>query len=515
LNAKRDGNLEKFRLRSFVGRLIQMDEVEIHEAPIDLACLSQAIESTPKATLFRKAGPERHEIVGGVMGGRRRLAAAFGVKPEDLAAEYQRRMSRPQPVVEIDSVHAPVHEVVLQGHDIDLTKLPFHLQHEQDGGPYISSGIDYCVDPATGKSNVGCRRLMLRSRNTLRSNLSQPSDLQRIYKACVARGERLPVSFAVGSHPADFVAAGLRQSLDEYGLVATMRGEPMAMVRGITNGVLAPADAEMIIEGYFDELGYRELEGPYGEFWGFYGPVHIDPVFHVTAVTMREDVLFQTVLHGGRQSNRNEGANMNALHLEVLASRTLRGVNIEPAAIYAVRTAASRQHIRVALNRGVHGQARFVISALFGLRGVKHVVVTDDDIDVTSDAEVEWAMSTRFRADRDLVVASGFPAYYADPTINEEGMVTKVAFDLTASYSKPDTVENRRPRPPRIENGAPKCRTVREALEDGPLYFQQIMQATGSTDGREIVLELDALREEGILDRTQNGEWRLGRLREG
>src|SRR5262249_61701231 len=76
-------------------------------------------------------------------------------------------------------------------------------------------------------------------------------------------------------------------------------GGPVPMVRGLTNGVLAPADAEMIIEGYFDELGYREQEGPYGEFYGFYGPVHMDPVFHVTAICMRKDMLHQTVFHSG------------------------------------------------------------------------------------------------------------------------------------------------------------------------------------------------------------------------
>lgn len=165
-----------------------------------------------------------------------------------------------------------------------------------------------------------------------------------------------------------------------------------------------------------DELGYRELDGPYGEFWGFYGAAHIDPVFHVTAITMRHDMLHQSILHGGRNLARMEMTPMAALHTESTVSAALRAVNIVPTAVHAVDAVALGQHVRVALDpAAAPGQARSVISALFALRGMKHVVVVDSDIDVRNDADVEWALSTRFRADRDLMVTEGFPAFYADP----------------------------------------------------------------------------------------------------
>ena len=154
-------DMNKFRLRSFVERLVELGEVEIHDEPVPLSDLSRIIEASPRATLFRKAGPEQVEVVAAVCGGRRRLAAAFGLDYRDVPHEYMRRMDNPQPAVEVLSREAPVHEVVLTGQDADLTKLPFHVQHEFDGGPYISSGIDYTVDPETGRTNVGCRRLML------------------------------------------------------------------------------------------------------------------------------------------------------------------------------------------------------------------------------------------------------------------------------------------------------------------------------------------------------------------
>ena len=501
-------DFEKFRLRPFVDRLIEIGEVEVHEQPVSLSRLSAIIEATPKATLFRSVGPQKFEMVAAVSGSRRRLAAAFGVGEREVTHEYMRRMNNPQPVIEVPSGDAPVHQIVIAGEDVDLSTLPFHLQHELDGGTYISSGIDYSVDPATGRSNVGCRRLMLRGRRELRSNLTGPTDLRQIYIGCVQRGERLPVSFAVGSHPLDYLAAGLRLPVQEFGLVATLRGEPVPMVRGTTNGVPAPADAEMIIEGYFDEFGFREIEGPYGEFFGYYGAPHIDPIFHVTAITMRRDVLHQSVRHSGSRMGETEGANLGALNAESVIWRTLRAANIEPAAVYATPAANGRQHARVAIRRTVPGQARLVISALLAIPVVRHVFVVDDDVDVFSDEEMEWAMSARFRADRDLVVAPGYPGTYMNPTVGDDGTLTKAGFDLTAPFGT--GIDGRVARAPRFATGNPRCRTVREALESGPLYFAQIVEALGSDDGREIALELDWLREEGVLIRVENsGEWAL------
>jgi UbiD family decarboxylase len=504
----RNVDLDKFRLRSFVEKLIAIGEMEVHEEAVSLADLSAAIEASPKAKYFKRVGAEEYEMVAAVSGSRRRLAAAFGTDERNVIHEYMRRMNDPQPIVEVLSSDAPVHQVVIEGDDIDLAKLPFHLQHELDGAPYISSGIDYSVDPATGRTNVGCRRLMFRDRRTMRANLSQPSDLKNCYIACVERGQTLPASFAIGSHPLDYLAAGLRLPTDEFALVATLRGEPVPMVRGLTNGVLAPADAEMIIEGYFDALGYREREGPYGEFYGFYGPVHMDPVFHVTAITMRKDVLHQTVFHSGGHLGWTDSGNLGGLNTELQIWKVLRAAGIEPAALLGVPASNGRQHVRVALRRGQRGQARHAISALHAIPRVKHVFVVDDDVDVFSEEQMEWAMATRFRAASDIVIATGYPGFYMDPTRDENGLVDKAGFDLTAPYGIPDTIETRRPRAPRFKAQRRHNNTI-EALKSGPMFFYQIMEALGSTDGREVALELHALHEQGTVTRLRDGEWAL------
>src|SRR5690606_29574996 len=153
--------------------------------------------------------------------------------------------------------------------DADVTRLPANLQHGLDGGPYISAALDFARDPATGDTNVGLRRLMLRGRRETGIDLVAPSDLRAIYLARQALGEPLPLSIVVGSHPIDYFAATMRLPGDELSLMASLRGAPLPVVRCVTNDLLVPADAEWVIEGYLGAEGYIEPEGPFGEFLGY------------------------------------------------------------------------------------------------------------------------------------------------------------------------------------------------------------------------------------------------------
>jgi UbiD family decarboxylase len=509
-------DLNKFRLRSFVDKLMELGEIEVHGEPVPLAELSRMIEATPKAILFRKAGPEQVELVSSVAGSRTRLAAAFGVSADEAWKEYLKRLESPQPIVKISSREAPVHEIVIQGNDIDLSRLPFHPQHELDGGVYLTSGIDYSIDPETGKTNVGCRRLSLRNRRELGINVTAPSDLKRIYTRAARRGQRLPLSLAIGSHPLDFMAATMRVPADEITLVAMMRGEALPLVQCVTNDIHVPADVEMIFEGYLDEFGYHEPEGPYGEAMGYYGPMHLDPVFHVTAIAMRRDVLYQTVLHGsGRIIGRSDSANLSALHAEAKAMKILREVVREPLAVHSMSSSGGNQNLRIAIRQHGPGEARKAIHAIFSaLRYAKHVFVVDEDIDIYDDRQMDWALSTRFQADRDLVLVTGLPGSHMDPSLDGRPTGAKAGFDCTVPFGRKASVTREIARAPRFGE-APRLRTVREALAAGPIYFTDIMRAVGSDDGREIALELDALRQEGVLCRNRNGQYLLGASKKG
>ena len=504
-------DFNQFRLRRFVDELVDLGEVEVHEEPLRMLDLSGIIEGTDKATLFRRAGAQEYELVAAVSGSRSRVAAAFGVPASQVSQDYLRRLDTPQTLVEIPSSDAPVHQVVQTDGNIDVTQLPFFLQHELDGGPYISSAIDFSVDPFSGRRNVGCRRLMLRDERTLTSNLTQQSDLRDIYRGCVEAHQPLPVSFVIGTHPLDFLAATLRvKTDDEVDLVARMRGAPLPLVKSITNDLMVPADAELVLEGYFDAEGWRVLDGPYGEWWGFYGPTHPDPLFHVTAITMRRDVLYQTVLHGTRHLERCDSNAVANVTVEANAWQALKTAGIEASSVYHVASAPTGTQLRVALRAAQSSKAREAIAVLFEMPLVKHVTVVDEDVDVSSDAEVNWAHATRMRPDRDVVIESGFRGRPGlDHTIDERGTISKIGFDATIPQGAPDDIDHWRPQPPGVEARTARYTSVREALAGGPKHFVQLVDGLGSGDGREVALELERLRRAGEVDRLRDGEWHL------
>src|SRR5262245_3369545 len=132
-------DLEKYRLRRFVNRLIDMGEVEIHEEPVPLTGLSTIIERTEDAVLFKKAGPGQAEIGAQTAGNRNRVASAIGVEEDKRYDEDWKRLANPQSVVEVPAGDAPVHQVKITGKDVDLTKLPFHPHHAFDGSCYMRS----------------------------------------------------------------------------------------------------------------------------------------------------------------------------------------------------------------------------------------------------------------------------------------------------------------------------------------------------------------------------------------
>jgi UbiD family decarboxylase len=498
-------DLDRFRLRRFVEEL-GADELETRAAPIDLADVAAALEGNARAVLFKAAGADAQELVGNVNASRARLARAFGVPSAQLAAEIQRRLRGKPEIVEISRAEAPVQQVVATGDDADLTALPVHLQHGLDGGPYISASIDYVIDPRSGWTNVGIRRLMLRGRRETGVDLVSPSDLKAIYEASAAAGKPLPVSFVVGAHPVDHMAAMMRLPVDELGLVALLRDQPLPVVKCVTNDIRVPADAELVLEGYFDARGHVEPEGPYGEFLGYYGALKRNPVFHLTAITRRRDALFQTATIGGRHMSRTDTAMLTAVRAEVVIWQALATAVREPVAVLATASSGGSFNVRVALRQRVPGEARNAIAACFGaLANVKNVFVVDPDIDVASDEQIDWALATRFQPDRDLVVMAGLRTLPLDPSLTSGRTGAKAGYDLTWPFGSGDRMETRVPEPPRFEGR--RFPSVEDALRDGPKYFEQLMTAVGSRDGREVVRALEALRDKVHLDRDAEGRY--------
>ena len=143
---------ERFRLRAFV-QALDGSELERRGA-CKLSEVARVLDANPKAVLFDTPGGP---LVGNALASRSRFAAAFGVPPQKLLPEILRRLRGKPEFIEVSREEAPVQEVVTIGGDVDLTKLPVHLQHGKDGGLYISAGMDFARDPSSGLTNVGLR----------------------------------------------------------------------------------------------------------------------------------------------------------------------------------------------------------------------------------------------------------------------------------------------------------------------------------------------------------------------
>ena len=506
IRAEKTADTEAFRLRLFIERLEQLGELDVCDEPIETGDIAERLEGNARAVLFKKVGAERAEVVGNVMASRSRIAAAFDVDQAGVLDEIRGRLKTPQKLVELAASDAPVQEEVWLNDEADLTRLPVPFQHGGDGSLYLSSPIDVVQDPATGLHNVGCRRLMLRGRSECGVDLNAPSDLRAIYEDAVKAGKPLPVSFILGAHPIDHFTGAMRAPGDELELMAKLRGTSLPVVKCVTNELRVPADAECILEGYLSPEGHVEDEGPYGEFLGYYGGVKQNPVFHLTAITRRKDALFQTTTIAGRRLDCTDTSQLVSLKAELGIWDALRTAVRDPVSVNATTASGGCFHARVAIKQRAPGDARNAIAAVLGsFMNVKHVFVVDEDIDVFDDAQMEWALASRFQADRDFVVLEGMRLPPVDPSMGTARVSAKAGFDLTIPFAQRGEDDWVVPAPPNLSPADKPFASVEEALRDGPKSFEALLQALSSRDGREIVIELEALQTSGLLGRRAAG----------
>ena len=229
---------------------------------------------------------------------RSRLAAAMGSKPEAMLQTYLAAMDKPVPPKVVST--GPVKEVVLRGDRLDLRALPQIVHHEGDAGAYLTAAISFAKDPTRETWNCAYNRLMILDRDRTSIHLTTGKHLWEFQRIAEARGEPLPVAFAVGVHPAIALGALAIGSIDEdeRAIMGALLGEPLELVRCETSDVLVPAHAEMVIEAEILPKA-RVPEGPFGEFTGYSLGQRDREIVQVKATTHRAGAYFHdiTVAH--------------------------------------------------------------------------------------------------------------------------------------------------------------------------------------------------------------------------
>jgi 2,5-furandicarboxylate decarboxylase 1 len=392
--------------------------------------------------IFEKVRGSTLPVVTNVHADARRLFRAIGLKDGGLTEfirEYAAREERPLEPVLVS--RAPVQEVVLEGEEVDVTRLPILTYHEKDAGRYITAGFGIMRDPDTGVRNAGIYRLMVHSRDTFGIQLSETAHGHYIWQSYERRNLPTPMAVAIGHHPAFYIGCLSFTSLetDEFAVAGGVMGEPVELVKCRTLDLEVPARAEIVLE--CEILPHvRKKEAPFGEYPGTYGPERNNPVVRVKAITMRRGALYQSSFVGHAD---------NLLLSGIVRSTTiLKTVKLASPKVRAVHMPTSgrcRFICYIAIDKIIEGEAKNAAMAAFAADPfLKYVVVVDEDVNVLNDEEVLHAIATRVRADTDIFTVTYAKGSPLDPASYDPArgshLVTKMGIDATRKANYPEEI---------------------------------------------------------------------------
>jgi UbiD family decarboxylase len=375
---------------------------------------------------FTNVEGSRHDIVTNLFASRARIARILGTDEEHLHESFQRRVATPQPLAMLDD--GPILANVVTGDDVDLARLPLVTHFATDRGPYITSGIVLAEQPVSGIGNLSYHRATPIGRNRLATSLHSRGDLWRILAACAERGEPMKVAMIIGGHPLFMLAASARvpATIDERNLAGALFGGPLEVVRTPIHGLAVPATADVVFEGTIDPDDDAD-EGPFGEFTGYSSDRSTRNVITVDAVLARSDAVWVDVVGG----NSAEHLNLARVPREAELIEKLRD-RFPCVQRVHYPNSGTHFHCYVAVRQRRPGEARQVLLALLGWEPyLKTAVAVDDDVDITDDRAVLWALATHFQPADDLFTIDGLPGSPLDPSSTIDGTTSRLALDAT------------------------------------------------------------------------------------
>ncbi|MCC7273896.1 MAG: UbiD family decarboxylase [Alphaproteobacteria bacterium] len=399
------------------GRLIRVaSEVDpVHE----LAGIAARFEGGPRAILFERVRGHAFPVCTGLYWSRELLADLLG-KEERALPQYVSgciRAWQQRPVDPVVVATGPVLEVTEP--TVDLGRLPAPTHAAADGGAYFDASVVIARDPETGVRNASIQRFMVTGRDTMTVNIDAGRHLELYLEKARARGESLFFTLNCGVGPGlHFAAATPAEAApadtDELGIASEFHGAPLELVPGTVSAVEMVAHAMIALEC---EMVPGEVadEGPFAEVTGYYARREPRPVVHVRRIHRRRAPVFQTIISG--KEVWNSVGLLGEANVLALLQRQVPGV----ADVYFTHGGCGFYHAVVALRQKRAGWGKQAIMATFAaFPPLKMVTVVDDDVDIRSASDVEWAMATRLDPAAGILVVDkvfghglnpGFPGY--------------------------------------------------------------------------------------------------------
>ena len=398
----------------------------------EVAGVLKALE--PQPVIFENVSDSAFPVIGNVMCTKAQLADYLGISVRDLIPTLAHAIEHPsKPEV---APSAPCQEVTDLSPDLDDLPIPLHFAG--DGGPYITSGVMVAKHPVHGQ-NLDFHRCMQFSKTEMAVRVVK----SRHFDTFLEELGEVDVAICIGVSPAVMIAAATSVALGQDELEIANTLEPLQLVKAKTVDLLIPAGSEFVIEGtvYRDR---RHAEGPFVDLTETLDVVRIEPVMVVKTITHRKDALWHALLPGALEHKLLMGMPREpTIFREVSKVAHCLDVNINPGG-------CSWLHAIVQIHKLHEDDGKKAILAAFkGHRSCKHVYVVDEDIDIYDPLSVEWAIATRFQADRDMVILPREPGSSLDPSAESGTHNTcRAGFDLTKPLATKGKGFDKVPYPP-------------------------------------------------------------------
>lgn len=424
-------------MRDFVSRLRARGDLLVVDKEIDpfheLAAVTHAAQQRwGKPILFTKVKGSRFPVVTNVYGSRERLAEVIGIKAGDFCRQWSN-------LANLGSAGVAKPFAAIEDEDLlecKLSDLPLITYSDRDGGPYFTSAMFYAKDPETGVGNLSFHRSMFISDTELRCRLAPRHHLTIYHEKAEQMGQPLEAAMLIGAPATSFLtaAAPLPYDVDELEVAARLKGSPIAMRKCRHINLEVPADTEVVIEGRFLP-NVRRPEGPFGEFMGYYVPVGPNAVFEVLGVTVRKDALFHSILCGSAEE---------VLTLELSVSANIyQRLSAALPGIVDVTCQPFVTHPVIKIKPQFEGHARQVMLATIGAEPIwaKVITVVDEDVNIYDMDDVMWAILTRSRPDKDMLIIPETPSFYRDEHHDHWG---RLLIDATKPFDRRDEFERKK-----------------------------------------------------------------------
>ncbi len=372
----------------------------------------------------------RFPVVTNLTASRELTARAVGLDDPRQAARFFATRSRAaiEPVT-VSRAEAPVQEVVLREGDADLFSLPVLTQHEGEPGPYLTAAHATTFDPDSGIDNTAIQRCWVKGSQEMTWFPYPASHNARNLRKFRDRGERCPVVFWIGHHPAVLLGtqAKLRYPESHWSAAGGVIGAPLRLVASVLHGerLRVPADAEIVLEGWADPARLVS-DGPFSEYTGFLGGVVQAPAVSIECITFRHDALYHDYGSGLADMLVPDNLVMEGKLYELVRQVAPSIINVH------VPTAGRRFHAVLQLDDPSPGEARDALMAALAYRRVKTVVAVGPEVDIFQPQSLEWAIATRVQWSRDAIIVEGLSGSSLDPSLDPPGPTTsKMGLDAT------------------------------------------------------------------------------------